>query len=107
VERRFEFIYEDQFTIVDDHFANPGNINVTMETIKFMHYEKFHLLYAIRGNRGATVNEENAHAIAEWMAKLELNSLIATKSISHVTAKDTVADKEEDVFMKVMKQYGI
>jgi UDP-N-acetylmuramoyl-L-alanyl-D-glutamate--2,6-diaminopimelate ligase len=48
VERRFEFIFEDDIKIIDDHFANVGNINVTLETLKFMDYEKLHLVYAIR-----------------------------------------------------------
>lgn len=107
VERRFEIIYEDEFIIIDDHFANPGNINVTLETVKFMKYEKLHLVYAIRGNRGPTVNHENAIAIAEWMARLELNDIIATRSISHVTAKDKVTDAEVQAFMQVMNEANI
>jgi len=107
VERRFEFIYEDEFTIVDDHFANPGNINVTLETVKYMEYEQMRLLYAIRGNRGVTVNRENAEAIVEWMKKLEISELSATRSVSHVTAKDTVTDDEVDAFMEVMNNAGI
>ena len=107
VERRFEIIYENEFMIIDDHFANPGNIDVTLETIKFMNYEKLHLVYAIRGNRGPTVNHENAVAIAEWMARLELGDIIATKSVSHVTAKDKVTDDEVQAFMRVMKQANI
>ncbi|MFD2117092.1 Mur ligase family protein [Paenibacillus yanchengensis] len=107
VERRFEFIHEEKFTIVDDHFANPGNINVTMETIRFMNYEKLHLLYAIRGSRGTTVNEENAEVIVNWMKKLELHELIATKSVSHVTDKDVVTDEELAVFLQVMEKANI
>lgn len=107
VERRFEFIYEDQFMIIDDHFANPGNINVTLETVKFMNYGRLQLVYAIRGNRGPTVNHENAEAIADWMGRLELDEIIATKSMSHVTAKDKVSDEEVQVFMEVMQQAGI
>jgi len=102
VERRFEFIYEGDYMIIDDHFANPGNINVTLETVKFMHYENLRLLYAIRGNRGTTVNRENAEAIVEWMKKLEQDELVATRSVSHVTAKDWVSDDEVEVFMEVM-----
>lgn len=107
VERRFEFIHEGDFTVVDDHFANPGNINVTLETLKFMQFEKLHLVYAIRGSRGPTVNRENAEAIVEWMQRLELDELIATRSVSHVTAKDTVTDQETDVFLDVMRRANI
>lgn len=107
VERRFQFIYEDGFTIIDDHFANPGNINVTLETLKFMNFSKLRLVYAIRGDRGTTVNRENAEAIVEWMKRLELNEIIATKSVSHVTAKDRVSDEEVGAFMEVMSEAGI
>ncbi|MEH7345024.1 UDP-N-acetylmuramoyl-L-alanyl-D-glutamate--2,6-diaminopimelate ligase [Bacillus sp. JJ1532] len=107
VERRFEFIFEDDFKIIDDHFANAGNINVTLETLKFMDYKKLHLVYAIRGERGPTVNRENAETIADWAPKLGFNEVIATKSISHVTSKDKVTDEEQQVFEEVMDQAGI
>jgi len=107
VERRFDFIYEDDFTIIDDHFANPGNIDVTLETLKFMNFGKLHLVYGIRGSRGPTVNRENAEAIARWAAKLDMNEIIATKSVSHVTAKDYVTDEEVAVFMDEMAKAKI
>jgi len=58
VERRFELIFDGDFKVIDDHFANSGNINVTLETLKFMKYRQLHLVYAIRGSRGVTVNRE-------------------------------------------------
>ncbi len=60
VERRFQIIYDKSFKIIDDHFANPGNINVTLETLSMMDYNKIYLIYAIRGSRGVTTNRENA-----------------------------------------------
>jgi UDP-N-acetylmuramoyl-L-alanyl-D-glutamate--2,6-diaminopimelate ligase len=107
VERRFQFIYEGDFTIIDDHFANPGNINVTLETLRYMNYEKLRIVYAIRGERGPTVNRENAQAIAEWMRRLELNEIVATKSVSHVTDKDKVTEAETQAFMETMSNAGI
>jgi UDP-N-acetylmuramoyl-L-alanyl-D-glutamate--2,6-diaminopimelate ligase len=107
VERRFQFIYENDFKIIDDHFANAGNINVTLQTLNFMKYNKIHLVYAIRGDRGVTVNRENAEAIVEWASKLGIEEVIATKSISHVTEKDWVSDEEEQVFLEVMERSGI
>lgn len=107
VERRFQYIYEDEFVIIDDHFANKGNINVTLETLKYMDYKNFHLVYAIRGSRGVTVNKENAEAIADWKEKLGIDKIIATKSIGDVTNKDTVLDDEENVFNEVMKENNI
>lgn len=107
VERRFEFIFEDDIKIIDDHFANPGNINVTLQTLGYMEYKKLHLVYAIRGERGTTVNRENSEAIVKWASKLGFDEIIATKSVSHVTSKDTVTDDELKVFQEVMFEAGI
>ncbi len=107
VERRFELIFEDDIMIIDDHFANSGNIDVTLETLKFMDYRKLHLVYAIRGSRGVTVNRESAQALARWAPALGVKEVIATTSNSHVTEKDLVSDEELTVFQDVINQAGI
>lgn len=106
-ERRFQFIYDNDFKIIDDHFANTGNINVTMKTLSLMEYKNLHLVYAIRGSRGVTTNRENAETIAEWFKKLGKTEIIATKSISHVTDKDKVLDSELAAFMEIMERENI
>ncbi|UJL46217.1 UDP-N-acetylmuramyl-tripeptide synthetase [Virgibacillus sp. NKC19-16] len=107
VPRRFEFIYEDKFKVVDDHFANPGNIKVTLQTIHFMDYNNLHVVYAIRGRRGAKINRDNAEILANWAAELGINEVTATRSISHTTEKDKVTDEELDAFMDVMAEANI
>lgn len=107
VERRFEYIYEKDFLIVDDHFANLKNINVSLETLSQIECNKLHLIYAIRGNRGVTVNRENAEALVAWKDRLNLTEIIGTKSIGNVTKKDTVSDQEEKVFADIIKAAGI
>lgn len=107
VERRFEFVFEDTFKIIDDHFANTGNIDVTLGTLQYMDYKKLHLVYAIRGMRGPTVNRENAEAIARWAQVLGFTEIIATKSKYHVSERDVVTDEEERVFLDVMAEAGL
>ncbi|MUK88660.1 UDP-N-acetylmuramyl-tripeptide synthetase [Ornithinibacillus sp. L9] len=107
VPRRFEFIYEDEFKVVDDHFANPGNINVTLQTLDFMDYNNLHLVYAIRGQRGAVINQENAEVVVDWASRLGLKEVIATRSNSHTTPKDEVTDDEVQAFLDVMDKAGI
>lgn len=107
IERRFEFIFEDNFKMIDDHFANTGNIDVTLETLDFMTFNKLHFVYAIRGSRGVTVNRENAEAIVKWAEKLGVTEIIATKSIGHVIWKDVVTPEEEAVFLEVMASANI
>lgn len=107
VERRFQFIYDNDFKIIDDHFANVGNIDATMKTLSLMDYKDFHLVYAIRGSRGVVTNRENAEAIAKWLNKLGKNEIIATSSVSHVMTKDKVLDEELMVFKEVMDRENI
>jgi UDP-N-acetylmuramoyl-L-alanyl-D-glutamate--2,6-diaminopimelate ligase len=107
VERRFEFIYEKDFKIVDDHFANGGNIDVTFETMKHMKYNDLYLVYAIRGSRGVTVNRENAEAIVKWSKILRFSKIIATTSSSLMTVKDIVTEDEKNVLYEVLEKNGI
>lgn len=107
VERRFEFIYEKDFKIVDDHFANGGNIDVTFETMKHMKYNDLYLVYAIRGSRGVTVNRENAEAIVKWSKILGFSKIIATTSSSLMTVKDIVTEDEKNVLYEVLEKNGI
>ncbi len=107
VERRFEFIYENEYTIIDDHFANIKNINSTLETIADMDKNKVHIVYAIRGNRGVTVNRENAQALVNWKEKLGIEEIIATRSMGSVGEKDTVSSEEENVFREVLDKSGL
>ncbi len=107
IERRFELIYDHDFKIIDDHFANKGNIDITFETLNFMNFKKLHLVYAIRGSRGVTTNKENAEAMVYWLKKLGIDKIVATNSITNVMLKDTVTPDEEKIFMDTMKKNEI
>lgn len=107
VERRFQLIYNREYKIIDDHYANEKNINVTMSTIEKMSYENFHMAYAIRGCRGIQVNREAAEETAKWLKTLGLNKIISTSSVEAVTKKDIVTPEEKDIFMKVMEENDI
>ena len=106
VERRFELIYNKEYMILDDHFANEKNIAVTLETLCHMEYKDLHLLYAIRGGRGAELNRDNALEMVKWMHKLPLKTFVATRSEEVVTKKDAVTDKELAAFKEVMAEAG-
>lgn len=102
VERRFERIYDGPFTILDDHFANAGNIRVSLTTLDFMEYKDLILVYAIRGNRGVTVNRENVEEFAPQLKKLRAKKVIATTSQDVVEEHDIVSDDERTVFQQCM-----
>jgi len=107
VERRFELIYDNEFKILDDHFANEKNIDSTMSTLKEMDYSKLHILYAIRGKRGYSVNKEIAERLVKWIKILKPESICATLSKDTVTEKDRVTDEELKVFKAVLDDANI
>ncbi len=107
VERRFQIVYDDNYKIVDDHFANAGNIDVTFKTLNLMKYQKIVFVYAIRGNRGVTTNRQNAERIVYWAKKLKIDWVYATLSKKHVTWKDTVSADEIAVFEEVLTGAGL
>ncbi len=107
VERRFQLIYENEYKIIDDHFANPGNIAVTLNTLRFMDYNKLKILYAIRGSRGETVNKENVKTLLSWASKLELDEIIVTSSQDVVTNHDKVTEAELNLTLNVFREAGL
>ena len=107
VERRFQVVYDQEVKIIDDHYANVNNINVTMETIERMDFNQFKMLYAIRGNRGVNLNRECAQETAKWFKKLGQATIYSTSSIETVTAKDKVLAEEKAVFDQVMSENDI
>ncbi len=107
VERRFELIYDGPYKVIDDHFANAGNIDITLETLKMMDYRQLVLLVAIRGNRGPTVNRENAETIVKWLDKLDLKELIVTESLGCVGENDTVSPEEKEAFLSLLDREGV
>ncbi|MDO5028268.1 MAG: Mur ligase family protein [Bacillota bacterium] len=107
VERRFQVIYDQDFMIVDDHYANARNISVTMETISMMTYKNFHILYGIRGNRGVNLNREAAEESAKWLKKMGIDTIYSSSSSETVSWKDEVSPEEKAVFDQVMKDNGI
>ena len=107
VERRFQIIYDDGFTIIDDHYANSRNISVTLETIEKMDYNNLYMLYAIRGNRGVNLNRESAEETAKWLKRLNVTKIYSTSSEETVTWKDEVSPEEIDVFFEIMDKNHI
>lgn len=107
VERRFEMILDEDFKIIDDHYANIKNIDVTLETLSKMDYKDFNLLYAIRGSRGVNLNRETAEETAKWLKVLKPKTFYATLSEDTVTSKDIVKKEELEVFLDVMNRNNI
>lgn len=107
VERRFQLIYDGDFKVIDDHFANTGNIDITLTTLGLMKYNKLHLLIAIRGSRGVVVNRENTETVVKWLPKLPFASLVLTDSLECAGVHDIVSPAERETVLNVFDEAGI
>lgn len=92
------------YQIYDDHFANPGNIRFSLNSLCQMNYRKLHIVYAIRGKRGVTVNSENILTLKDYLPNLRLANFIATTSKDVVGHYDTVTEAELEAFQNAMHE---
>lgn len=119
IERRFQQILAPvkvqgtawqkvvDYQIYDDHFANPGNIIFSLTSLSKMDYRHLHILYAIRGKRGVTVNKENILQLAPFLPKLRLASFSATLSEDVVGHYDQVQEDELSAFQESMRAINL
>jgi UDP-N-acetylmuramoyl-L-alanyl-D-glutamate--2,6-diaminopimelate ligase len=105
--RRLEVIYNDKFTIIDDCAHNPGNYRAVLETIKELNYNNLYIINAIRGNRGLTVNQENAEVIAEYIPQLGVNELYITNCEKLANEHDIVSDEEREIFISTLQNNNL
>lgn len=104
VERRFQQIYQGDFRVFDDHFANTKNIDMTLSTLQAMDYNRLVIVYAIRGNRGPKVNRENIETLNTWLSGLKIRSFIPSLSRDVVGHYDIVKPEEISVFQATMRE---
>lgn len=107
LERRFELIYDGEFKIIDDHFANMNNIGTSLRSLEGLSYSRLRMVYAIRGSRGVTVNRENVQALAKWLPRLKMDEIIVTETKGEVTAKDLVLPEEKAAFFEEIEKTGL
>ncbi|MDO5732555.1 MAG: Mur ligase family protein [Eubacteriales bacterium] len=112
VERRFQEVFDGNFEgadfrIFDDHFSNQENIRVTLSTLSKIQYRRLHLLFAVRGKRGATIVRESIEEIAKWAKRLPLESFFATTSQDVVDQDNEVLPEELAALHESLATYGL
>ncbi len=112
VERRFQLVYrghlpDGDFIVFDDHFANAGNIEVTLKSLEAMDLKRLHLVYALRGKRGVTVMQESMDAFIAEKDLLPELKLYATTSEDVVDQYNEVTPEERACFERMMKEANL
>jgi len=105
LKRRFTVLGTDPL-IIDDFAHNPEGIKATVKSAADLAIGKFHLVCAIRGSRGESLNQLNAQAVAKSIKGLNCN-LILTSSQDVVDDANWVKPSEKKVFIEVLQKEGI
>ncbi len=105
--RRFQIIYDNEYTIIDDCAHNPGSYSAVFQALEHLTYKNLYIINAIRGNRGVQINQDNARTIASWVKQLSNVKLLVTNCADLVKNDDIVAPKEEEIFLNTLQAQGL
>lgn len=105
LKRRFTILKNDPL-IIDDFAHNPDGIKATIKSAAELVSGNFHLVCAIRGSRGNTLNKLNAQAVADSVKNIDCN-LILTSSEDVVDNANWVKPLEKKIFIDVLQKEGI
>lgn len=96
--RRFQVVYKNDFTIIDDFAHNPESINAVMDTVRKLSFNSLIPIFAIRGGRGDKINKKNAISISKQLDNTPFKELIVTKYKDVDDKTNTVTKSESDAF---------
>jgi UDP-N-acetylmuramoyl-L-alanyl-D-glutamate--2,6-diaminopimelate ligase len=105
LKRRFT-ILKDNPLIIDDFAHNPDGIRATIKSALELVSGNLHIVCAIRGSRGNSINQLNAQAIADSVKEINCN-LILTSSEDVVDDANWVMPPEKKIFIDVLQNEGI
>ena len=105
LKRRFTVLNHNPL-IIDDFAHNPEGIAATIKSTTELVSGKFHIVCAIRGSRGSSLNKLNAQAVANSIKKIDYN-LILTSSEDVVDNANRVKPSEKKIFIEELQKEGI
>ncbi len=102
VERRLNSHKLGHFHVIDDTAMSPGSIHAVFHTLQEISFTRSPIIvvYALRGNRGTQVNEDNGRALGGWIKSLGITHFITTNSTECVDEQNRVLPEEENAFLQ-------
>lgn len=92
--RRMEVIHRGDFTVIDDTVGHPESVNAVFEAARSLAPERFHIVVAVRGQRGDEINHHIGESLAIWCGQTPVGTLVVTSAIEAADARNTVSDAE-------------
>jgi UDP-N-acetylmuramoyl-L-alanyl-D-glutamate--2,6-diaminopimelate ligase len=94
LRRRMETYTAGGRTVLDDTAAHPDSFRAAFDIAALIPHRCIALVYAIRGNRGADINDRNARAIAELTTRIGVDTVIVTAASDCVGRADQAHEDE-------------
>lgn len=107
--RRMERYEAADRIILDDTAAHPESLRATFEVAAMLRSRRTSrtaVVYAVRGMRGAGINERNADTLAQLTADYGVSSLILTAAADVAGPHDRVTGDEADAARQVLVRRG-
>jgi UDP-N-acetylmuramoyl-L-alanyl-D-glutamate--2,6-diaminopimelate ligase len=105
--RRLQVLQRSGPTIIDDTVGHPDSITGVFEVVRRVRHRRLHVVFGIRGQRGAVINQHDAEALAIWSRTVPVHTLITTSAVDTADERNTVTDEERDAFLRVVQQNGL
>lgn len=110
IHRRMEVIRPARPLVIDDTVGNPRSLEAVFDTVRHLSQKgrlpqkgRLHVLFGIRGTRGAEINTRLAACLAERMRPYRAH-LVVTASDDVADTRNRVLPAEREAFLKAFKQ---
>ncbi len=105
--RRVEVIHQGDFMVIDDTVGHPDSVNAIFEVVGALDPGRVHIAIAIRGSRGAEINQHTAETLAIWCEKRPLGELVVTPATETADERNRVTDEEQAAFVGTLEDAGV
>lgn len=97
--RRMEILRPGPVTLLDDTVGHPDSISGVFEVAEVVPHDRMFVVYAIRGRRGAAINQRDAEAVAIWTRHMPVQHIAVTSAVDAADDLNAVQPDERDAFM--------
>ncbi|HSJ07609.1 MAG TPA: Mur ligase family protein [Longimicrobiales bacterium] len=105
--RRLQVIHRDGPVIIDDTVGHPDSITGVFEVAARVPHQHLRVVFAIRGQRGPTINERDAEALVIWSRRVPMDELAVTSAVDSADERNAVDPAERDAFLRVLDGAGV
>lgn len=99
LRRRMQILRPGQVILLDDTVGHPDSITGVFEVAEVVPHERMYIVYAIRGRRGAAINQRDAEAVAIWTRRIPVEQIAVTAAVDASDDANEVQPDERDAFL--------